>query len=251
MAIAGEVNQAVGRAYQLAFIATLEAHISGFENRFTVESEPEKTSFNTRTGRQFSFDFSGVYRDVWRSCEIFGESKGYARANDLLTAYRLFLAKAYVASTDYPRNRRDHFWFVTNVPFACNLGSAIRSRDFVMKVLGDSSDKGVREILGDGHVDDMLVHALCQNLGVFILTDSYLMTAEMSYKVAPGDSLWTILKRFHAGSAPPSFRWTAEEIARRNGLESPDRITSGRRIRFRWSGLPLPPLADAGVSNAE
>lgn len=251
MVVPGEVNQAVGRAYQLAFIATLEAHISGFENRFTAESEPEKTSFTTRAGKQFSFDFSGVYREMWRSCEVFGESKGYARANDLLRAYRLFLAKAYVASTDYPRNRSDLFWFVTNVPFACSLGSGIRSRAFVMNVLGDGSDKEVREILGDGHIDEMLVFALCQNLGVFIFTDSYLMNAEMSYKVAPGDSLWTILKRFHAGSAPPAFGLAAHEIARNNGLESPDRITSGKRIKFRWSGIPLPPLSDGGASDAE
>ena len=249
MAVAGEVNQAIGRAYQLVFLAALEAHIKGFENRFTVEKEPEKTSFVTRSGKSFSFDFCGVRNDEWRSREVFGESKGYTRASDLLSAYKLFLAKAYVASTDYTRNRNDLFWFVTNVPFACNEGSRIRTVDFVKRTLNDASNQGVREILGEGHVDDMLAWALTQNLGVFILTDSYLMNAELSYKVAYGDSLWTILKRFHAGSPPPTFGELADRIAKNNGLESPDRIISGKRIQFRWLGIGLPPVSDVGDEN--
>lgn len=246
MAVAGEVNQAIGRAYQLVFVAALEAHISGFENRFTVEKEPEKTSFETRSGRSFSFDFSGIHNDGWRKREVFGESKGYARASDLRRAYKLFLAKAYVVSTNYQRNRNDLFWFVTNVPFACNEGSSIRTLDFVKRTLSDESDHDVREILGEGHVDDMLVRNLTQNLGVFILTDSYLMNVDLSYKVASGDSLWTIMKRFHAGLPPPSFGALANSIAESNGLQSPDQIRSGTRIRVRWLGVGLPPMNDIG-----
>jgi hypothetical protein len=240
----GEVNQRIGRAYQLVFIAALEAHIRGFENRFTVEKEPEKTSFETRSGKSFSFDFCGVHNDGWRTREVFGESKGYARASDLRKAYKLFLARAYVASTDYPRSRNDLFWFVTNVPFACREGSSIRTLDFVKHALCDDSDQDVREILGDGHVDDMLVLNLTQNLGVFILTDSYLMNADLSYKVASGDSLWTIMKRFHAGCPPPNFGTLASSIAASNDLQSPDQIRSGKRIRFPWLGIGLPPLSD-------
>ena len=115
--------------------------------------------------------------------------------------------------------------------------------------LNDESNQGVREILGEGHVDDMLVWSLTQNLGVFILTDSYLMNVELSYKVASGDTLWTIMKRFHAGSPPPTFGALADQIARSNGLESPDRIKSGERIRFRWPGIGLPPVNDIGGGN--
>ena len=160
MAIAGEVNQAIGRAYQLAFIAALEAHINAFENRFTVEREPEKTSFDTRTGGSFSFDFNGVYSQQLPSREVFGESKGYTRAYDLLAEYKLFLAKAYVASTDYPRNRKDYFWFVTNVPFACREGSNVLTFEFVRGALKDRSNERLRAILGDGHIDDLLVWEL-------------------------------------------------------------------------------------------
>jgi hypothetical protein len=247
MAIAGEVNQAIGRAYQLAFIAALEAHIKGFENRFIAEREPEKTTFSSRSGNSFSFDFKGAYFHPFRSHEVFGESKGYQRADDLLNEYRLFLAKAYVASTDYPQNRNDLFWFVTNVPFGCSEGSNIRTMDFIGRTLKDERHKGVREILGDGHVDDMLVWSLAQNVGVFILTDSYLMKTELSYKVASGDSLWAILKRFHAGSVPFSFGAVASEIARSNGLESPDYVRSGTRIKLPWFGLSLPPLDDNSI----
>ena len=252
MAVAGEVNQAIGRAYQLTFIAALEANIKNFENRFTVEKEPEKTSFMTRSGKSFSFDFSGVYNHPWHSREVFGESKGYSRANDLLNAYKLFLAKAYVTSTDYPRSRQDLFWFVTNVPFACTEGSNILTANFVQHTLNDTSNLGVRDILGDGHVDDMLVRELALNLGVFILTDSYLMNTELSYKVASGETIWSILKKFHAGSPHPFFGTVANEIARSNGLESPDRILSGARIRLPWFGLGMPPPSDsAGAVNTD
>ena len=245
MAVAGEVNQAIGRAYQFAFIAALESHIKCFENRFTAEKEPEKTSFKTRSGKSFSFDFSGVYNDPWRSSEVFGECKGYSRASDLLSQYKLFLAKAYIASTDYPRNKNDQFWFVTNVPFACSEGSGICATSFIQRTLKDTSNQGMREILGDGHVDDILVWELAQHLGVFILTDSYLMKTELSYKVASGDTLWSILKKFHAGTPPPSFGAVADLIAKDNGLESPDRIRSGTKIRLQWLGLGMPSPSDS------
>ena len=169
MAVAGEVNQAIGHAYQLAFIGALEANIRYFENKFTVEREPEKTSFDARTGKGFSFDFCGVYNHPWVSNEVFGECKGYSKANGLVGEYKSFLAKAYVASTDYRRHRNDLFWFVTNVPFACNEGGNIRTVEFVQKALTDGGNRQVRDILGEGHIDDSLVRNLVSRIGVFIL----------------------------------------------------------------------------------
>jgi len=131
MAEPGEVNQALGRAYLDVFIASLQASIPGFENKFNVYNEHEKTSFKARGVKDYSFDFNGIYRRQWRSFEVFGESKGYSRAGNLLDEYRSFLAKAYVTSTDYKRHREDYFWFVTNVPFACSEGAAVRSYQFI------------------------------------------------------------------------------------------------------------------------
>ena len=233
----GEVNQAVGQAYQYVFIAALEANIVNFENNFHVHLEPEKTSFDSRTGKQYSFDFSGVYNQGWRRVDVFGESKGYNKARNLLAEFRAFLAKAYVTTTDYRRHKKDYFWFVTNVPFGCSEGDGIRSYEFVKDALNDRSNTQMREILGEGHVDDLLVRDLVDRLGVFILTDSYLRNTKLSYRVRPGESLWTILKRLYGGSAPAGFRGIAEDIARQNGLESPDRIVSGRRLNLDWHGI--------------
>jgi hypothetical protein len=40
---------------------------------------------------------------------------------------------------------------------------------------------------------------LVQRLGVFILTDSYLRNTNLSYRVSSGETLWSILKKLHAG----------------------------------------------------
>jgi hypothetical protein len=233
----GEVNQAVGQAYQYVFIAALEANIVNFENNFHVHLEPEKTSFRARTGRDFSFDFSGVYNLGWRRIDVFGESKGYSKARNLLAEFRAFLAKAYVTTTDYPQNSNDYFWFVTNVPFACSEGSGIKSYEFVRETLNDKNNPQVQEILGEGHVDDQSVRDLVGRLGVFILTDSYLRNTRLSYKVRPGESSWTILKRLYGGSAPAGFRGIAEDIARKNGLPSADLLASGKRLKLDWQGI--------------
>lgn len=78
-----------------------------------------------------------------------------------------------------------------------------------------------------------------RNLGVFILTDSYLRNAELSYTVEAGDTIWAILMRFRAGPAPAQFGNVANEIARSNGLESPDRVRAGQRLRLRWPGIGM------------
>lgn len=227
----------IGKAYQHVFIGALEASIPSFENKFDVHTEPEKTSFKARGGTTYSFDFCGVYNHPLKRAEVFGECKGYSRAGSLLGEFRLFLARSYVTSTDYPRHANDFFWFVTNVPFACTEGSGVRSYDFVRATLKDRSNDQVKEILGEGHVDDNLIRRLLHRLGVFILTDSFLMNTKLSYKVSSGESLWTILKKLHAGQAPSGFRSVADRIASANGLESADHIVAGRRISIQWSGI--------------
>jgi len=237
MSTPGEVNQATGQAYQYVFIGALEANIKSFENKFHVHHSPEKTSFKGRNGKSFSFDFNGMLFDSLRSAEVFGESKGYTTGDNLLSEFRTFLAKAYVTSCDHDRHRNDHFWFVTNVPFGCSEGSRIRSFDFVRAALTDTSNMDVVEVLGNGHIDDGFVRSLVDRLGVFILTDSYLMNVDISYRVVPGDSIWTIVKKFHGGRVPSGFGHLAGSIAAKNGLHSPNEIRSGQRIKLRWSGL--------------
>jgi LysM domain-containing protein len=237
MTAPGEVLHSVGLAYQCVFIGALEANIRYFENKFSVHTEPEKTTFRSRTGKSYSFDFNGVYNHPWNRAEVFGECKGYSKASNLLSEYKSFLAKAYVTSLDYERHSNDYFWFVTNVPFACSEGSAIWAFQFMAEALRDSANTQIHEILGEGHIDDDLVRSLVSRIGVFILTDSFLMNTNISYKVATGDSLWTILKKFHAGKAPRSFGLVARQIMDENRLKSPDFIVAGRRIRVPWGGI--------------
>jgi hypothetical protein len=151
--IPGEVNQETGRAYQFAFIGALEGAIRPFENLYTVEREPDKTTFRGRAGKTFSFDFSGVYMGGAGTSEVLGESKGYRHGSRLLAEYRVFLAKAYLVTTDYQRHKNDLFWFVTNVPFGCSEGTTIRSREFLYRSLTDASSAPIREILGNGFID--------------------------------------------------------------------------------------------------
>jgi hypothetical protein len=158
----------------------------------------------------------------------------------LLAEFKTFLAKAYVTSTDYKRHINDYFWFVTNVPFACSEGSGIRSFEFVRAALNDRRNHQAKEILGDGHIDETLVQSLVKRLGIFILTDSFLMNTNLSYRVSDGETLWSILKKLHAGHAPSGFRDIANMIASKNRLRSPDQIVSGRRIRLPWLGINKP-----------
>ena len=72
---------------------------------------------------------------------------------------------------------------------------------------------------------------------MFIFTDSFLKSTDILYKVAPGETLWTILKKLHAGKAPENFGETAALIARRNGLSSPDHILSDFKLWVSWQGL--------------
>src|SRR6185437_11548618 len=112
----------------------------------------------------------------------------------------------------------------------------IRSFQFIKEALTDKTDKQVQEIVGEGHVDDDVVRSIVTRLGVFILTDSFLMNTELSYKVARGDTLWSIFRKFHGG-IPPGFGTKSRLIAEKNSLPSPDEIRSGDKIKLRWYGL--------------
>ncbi len=241
MAQPGEVSQVIGETYQYLFVAALEKSIRGFESKFDVRTASEKTSFTGRSGKLFSFDFSGLYD----SREVFGECKGYSKGTSLLPEFRSFLAKAYVTSNDYPRQHNDLFWFITNVPFACNEGSGIRTVQFVKTTLTDKSHAQVQEILGGGHVDDEAISRLVERLGVFILTDSFLRNVTLSYKVKKGETYWGILRKLHGGRIPPgNFRKRAETMAHQNRLRSPDHIVAGQRLDLQWYGLtPSDPRA--------
>ena len=160
MATPGEVMQAIGQAYQYVFVGALEASIRPFQNRFHVHTNPEKTTFKGRGGNSYSFDFNGEYYHPWLHTEVFGECKGYSKGANLLEEFRCFVAKAYVASVDYERNRQDLFWFVTNVPFACSEGSGVRNYDFVFSTLRDKKSPQLIDILGGGHVDERAVRSL-------------------------------------------------------------------------------------------
>jgi hypothetical protein len=106
---------------------------------------------------------------------------------------------------------------------------------------------GVKEILGEGHIDDNAVRALVERLGVFILTDSFLKNTDILYKVMPGESLWVILKKLHGGQSPRAFGAIAGHIASKNGLPSADLITSGRKIRVPWLGIDNRVGQEAGM----
>jgi hypothetical protein len=236
----GEVNQRIGRIYQRVFIGALEANIRPFEAKFEVETEPEKTSFVGRGGRSFSFDFSGVYNDFTGSKEVFGECKGYAKAGSLLIEYRLFLAKSYVTAVDNKRHQSDFFWFVTNVPFACGEGGGVRGVEFVHNALTSPANPDIQEVLGKGKIDESFVERLAQNLGVFILTDSFLQNTIIRYKVKRGETIWSILRGLHGTNERYPFRAYATEIAHMNRLQSPDKIIANQRISLRWQGLKSP-----------
>ena len=234
----GEIMHGLGRTYQDIFIAALQSSIPEFWNHFTVQQEPSKTSFPGQPGKPYSFDFSGTYADrLCGSVEVFGESKGYKKGSSLLPEFREFVAKAYVTSTDYERNRKDLFWFVTNVPFACNEGSGLRTFEFIKKALSDKQNSGVQEILGPRHIDDNMIRDLLPRVGIFIFTDSLLQRMYLRYTVKPGDNLWTIMERFHGGKPPRNFNSVAQRIAEKNRLKSPNKILSGTRILVPWFGI--------------
>jgi hypothetical protein len=240
----GEVNQRIGRIYQQVFIGALEATIRPFEAQFYVDTDPLKTSFAGRDGNNYSFDFCGTYNHPVVRKEVFGECKGYTTRAGLLPDFRLFLARAYVTSVDNRRHADDYFWFITNVPFACQEGTGVRTFRFVKTTLETRATPEMDAVLGKGKIDDAFVQRLVGNLGVFILTDSFLQSTEISYKIKPGDTVWDILKNLHGTNAQYHFAAFAKEIAATNRLKSPDHIIKNKRIRLRWRGLKNPSPQD-------
>jgi LysM domain-containing protein len=238
MALPGEIPQEIGRAYARVLIGCLENTVRHFRAQFTVEEAPDKVTFISSSGASFSFDAIGSYHHPEIYAEALIECKGHEDGAHILEEYKAFLAKAYSTSVGYSRHQRDLFWFVTNVPFGSTIGRRLTSADFVEAVLTREGNKKVEEILGRAPVDKAYVQSLARRVAVCVFTDSYIRRSGVSYRVKPGESIWSILKALHAGRIPtPQFAPLAGLVQTLNDLKSPDRIRSGKRLLFPWYGL--------------
>src|SRR5438094_334557 len=123
----GELSDEAGRAYLYALTGSLQRTAAGFTSIFDVLKNPDKLSFHSLNGHDFSFDVLGTFKRPPHDCEVLLECKGYQNGSSLLTQYREFLAKAYSTSITDIRHRNDLFWFVTNVPFGTNNGRLLTS----------------------------------------------------------------------------------------------------------------------------
>ena len=230
----GEVSQEIGRAYVYTFGGCLERAIKGFSQTFNVYTNPDKLGFNSFTGAAYSFDLAGIYEDA----EVFVESKGHRDGTAILDGYKEFLAKAYCTATLSKRHRRDHFWFITNVPFGSSIGRRLWSSAFITESLRDQKPDAAAAILGGAPIDDGHVQSLSQRIAVGIFTDSFIKVMGTQYRFAPGDTLWSVTKLIHGGKIPlPQFQPIAIQVQLMNELKNPDRIRSGQRVRMPWYGI--------------
>src|ERR1700761_5196538 len=140
----GEISQELGRAYVQIFGGCLERTVKGFRQVFDVYKSPEKLTFKGFSGTKYSFDLQGYYQNS----EVFVESKGYQDGSGLMEAYKEFFAKAYCTSVLMEQHQRDHFWFVTNVPFGSSFGRRLWSFDFILESLCNSATPRVASIIG-------------------------------------------------------------------------------------------------------
>lgn len=246
MAQPGEEKHKIGEAYTYVFLGALEASVKSFRYRVTVYDAPEKMIFEGSDKKTFSFDARGDFYHVSGFREVFVECKGYDAGGSLFSEFKTFFAKAYLTSATYRQHQNDLFWFVANVPFACDAGRKVLSPSYVTGYLSSGATEVVRALLGTIHIDDKLSADLASRTGIFILTDSFLRTADICYTPKLGDHMWKISKRLHGGSPPSNYMEYAAEVARANKLESPDRIREGQRLRFRWLGVHPATETDEG-----
>jgi hypothetical protein len=238
MALPGEVQQEVGRAYLHVLVGCLERAVRHFEKLFDVLSSPDKVAFTGLSGTNFSFDAIGRFNHPLLAVEVLVESKGYATGAGLYEEYKQFLAKAYTVSLSYPRHRRDLFWFVTNVPFATTVGAKLTSSDVVKSALTSDRNENVQKLLGGAHIDEEHMRALADRIAVCIFPDSFIRWMGISYKVRPGDTIWGITKLMHGGRIPVAkFAEVSHLVARLNHLDNPDRIRAGQRLHLPWYGI--------------
>jgi hypothetical protein len=230
----GEVSQETGRAYVYIFSGCLERAVKGFRQYFNVYMNPEKLSFTGFSGAPYSFDLCGVYEGA----EVFIESKGYRDSSGILDGYKEFLAKAYCTSVQIARHRRDHFWFVTNVPFGSSLGRQLWSSDFIAESLRGSKPPKAATIIGGAQIDEGHVRSLSGKIAVGIFTDSFIRVMGTLYRFQPGDTLWSATKLIHGGRIPlPQFEPIETQVRYMNDLQDPNRIRSGQRLHLPWYGI--------------
>jgi hypothetical protein len=239
MAVPGEIPHDIGRAYSEVLLGSLERSLRRFRRTFEVHSEPHKVSFIGPTGKEFSFDAAGILRELYTSHEVFVECKGYQDGSKLLDSYKEFLARAYAVSVLYSRHRSDLFWFVTNVPFGSSVGRALTSAEFMHASLVNARTSEIREILGGSPVDERYVRSLKGRVAVCVFTDSFIRLMGVELRVKAGETVWSIVKKLHAGRMPrSSFQPIAQEVAVMNKLDNPNRIKAGQRLHVPWYGLP-------------
>jgi hypothetical protein len=230
----GEISQETGRAYVYILGGCLERAVKGFRQNFNVYMNPEKLTFTGFSGASYSFDLSGVYEGA----EVFVESKGYRDGSGILDGYKEFLAKAYCTSVQIARHRRDHFWFVTNVPFGSSLGRRLWSPEFITESLRGSRPPQAATIIGGAPIDDGHVGALSRRIAVGIFTDSFIRVMGTLYRFQPGDTLWSATKLIHGGRIPlPQFEPIITKVQHMNDIQDPNRIRSGRRLHLPWFGI--------------
>jgi len=230
----GEVSQEKGRAYVYVFGGCLERAIKGFRQVFTVYTNPEKLTFTGFSGAEYSFDLSGIYE----AAEVFVESKGYQDGSGILDGYKEFLAKAYCTAVQMARHRRDHFWFVTNVPFGSSIGHRLWSAEFIAESLRASRPPKAATIMGGATIDDGHVRSLSQRIAVGIFTDSFVKVMGTLYRFQPGDTLWSATKLIHGGRIPlPQFEPIMAKVQYMNDNQDPNRIRSGQRLHLPWFGI--------------
>ena len=212
----------------------LQRAVKDFTPTFDVYRTPDKLSFHGFSGDPYSFDVSGYIPGA----EVFIESKGYKDGSALLAAYRAFLAKAYCTSVQSIRHRRDHFWFVTNVPFASSIGRRLTDFQFVSASLREDRSTEVAGVLGNAPIDDGHLHTLVPRLAVGIFTDSFIKVMGTSYKFLAGDTLWDATKLLHGGHIPlPRFDTVVQQVVTMNNLKDPNKLRSGQRLHMPWFGI--------------
>ncbi len=195
---------------------------------------PEKLTFTSFSGAEYSFDLSGVLEGA----EVFIESKGHRDGSGILDGYKEFLAKAYCTSVQIARHRQDHFWFVTNVPFGSSLGGRLWSSEFIADSLRNSKSPKAATIIGAAPIDEDHVRSLSQRIAVGIFTDSFIKVMGITYRVQPGDTLWSITKLIHGGRVPTTrFEPIAVKVRLMNNGQDPNKIRSGQRLHLPWFGI--------------
>jgi hypothetical protein len=223
-------------------IGCLHCTVAGFTPEFNILRHPEKLTFTAETGGTFSLDALGRLNQPPYNCEVLIESKGYSRGSGLIGPYREFVAKAYVTSRTMTRHAKDLFWFVTNVPFAADVGKKLTNGDWIQDMLLGKQRDGMSHILGAQAMDSGAIRDLADRIAVCILTDSFMKFTRVKYRVEQDDTVWDIVKLLHGGRVPTQyyggyFQPLAHQVADENELPDPNAISPGQVLSIPWFGV--------------